>query len=136
MGWGSTFGVFYCSSLILRRYDVCLLRRQCLISYFILWLTYLQKAEVRLCVALVTIKEAFHKPILNNSIKHSRLPNIIWYAYQEQVGSFGSRICGHDALLLLFLRHRPLSNKSVQLRQTLNHFLRQIEKETEVLTRL
>ena len=36
MGWGSTFGVFYCSSLILRRYDVCLLRRQCLISYYTL----------------------------------------------------------------------------------------------------
>ena len=35
VGWGSTFGVFYCSSLILRRYDVCLLRRQCLISYYI-----------------------------------------------------------------------------------------------------
>ena len=34
VGWGSTFGVFYCSSLILRRYDVCLLRRQCLISYY------------------------------------------------------------------------------------------------------
>ena len=32
---GSTFGVFYCSSLILRRYDVCLLRRQCLISYYL-----------------------------------------------------------------------------------------------------
>ena len=31
MGWGSTFGVFYCSSLILRCYNVCLLRRQCLI---------------------------------------------------------------------------------------------------------
>ena len=32
--WGSTFGVFYCSFLILSRYDVCLLRRQCLISYY------------------------------------------------------------------------------------------------------
>ena len=34
MGWGSAFRVFYCSSFILRRYDVCLLRRQCLISYY------------------------------------------------------------------------------------------------------
>ena len=33
--WGSTYGVFHCSSLILRRYDVCLLRRQCLISYYL-----------------------------------------------------------------------------------------------------
>ena len=34
MGWGSTIGVFYCSALILRRY-VCLVRRQCLMSYYV-----------------------------------------------------------------------------------------------------
>ena len=35
MGWGCAYRVFYCSYLILRRKDVCLLRRQCLISYYV-----------------------------------------------------------------------------------------------------
>ena len=35
MGWGSTYGVFYCSSLILRRYGVCVFAQKA-VPYFIL----------------------------------------------------------------------------------------------------